>query len=159
MLADLNNNAPQINRALRKRTYKKAIVRRKQMGGDRACILRNISDTGALLEFDQANCLPMHFDVQVELDAMEVPAQWIRQDGARVGIKFTGPFKDINAARKQVFKSPDDPTMMRETKEKELLKQLYELRLNQTSDSSEIPDEPQDAQVNRKAPSRGFGKR
>lgn len=159
MSIDLNNNTPKIERAPRKRTYKKAIVRRKEMGGDRLCILRNISDTGALLEFEAANSLPMHFDVQVELDAMEVPAQWIRQEGERVGVKFTGPFKNINVARKQVFKSPDDPTLVRETKEKALLKQLYERRLSQTSNPAEDQDEPRDVQNIRKSPSRGFGKR
>lgn len=152
----LDTIAPRLDRSPRKRTYKKASIRHKESGGDKSCILRNISETGALLEFDEAKGLPMFFTVQVELDAFEVPAQWVRREGQRVGVKFTGDTKDLKPSRTQILKSPDDPTLRRSAVEDEFRKQLYELRKQQTLGSAEASSSSTGFA---KKPSRGFGKR
>lgn len=98
-----------IERAYRQRTYKSAYIYNKGYNGKRTCILRNISETGALLQIEHIAGLPSHFTVGVELDAFEVPAKWIWREEERVGVQFEGPLEPIESKRTQVLYLSDDP--------------------------------------------------
>ena len=74
----------------RRKTYKEA----KVVLHDRStidCILRNLSDGGARLEFSDAIALPETFDLLIVSTQMLVPARRIWERAAHVGIQFTGP--------------------------------------------------------------------
>lgn len=112
MTAGTDSNNGFIDRAYRQRTYKSAFIYNKGYNGKRACILRNISETGALLQIEHIAGLPSHFTVGVELDAFEVAAKWIWREEERVGVQFEGPLEPIESKRTQVLYLSDDPRLM-----------------------------------------------
>tara|TARA_R110002126_G_scaffold37975_4_gene113862 strand:+ start:998 stop:1510 length:513 start_codon:yes stop_codon:yes gene_type:complete len=159
MSIDLETFNPQKQRALRKRTYKKAYVYRDDLGGKKQCTLRNISETGALIEFSDVTNLPKNFILQVELDSFEVPSQIVRQANGYFGLLFTGPFQNIQTTRKQVLSSADSQTTALKTEEHDLKRRLYELRCSQTFNSSNTQSASQTNQFTAQTRSKGFGKR
>lgn len=97
-----------IDRALRKRVFKKAQVRHNEIGGNKSCTLKNISDTGALLILDYMSYLPRDLNIYIELDSLEVPVRRARQNGLEVGVCFTGEFKSSELSRIQVVSFVSD---------------------------------------------------
>jgi hypothetical protein len=159
MATDLETFSPQDQRALRKRTYKKAYVYRDDLGGKKQCTLRNISETGALIEFSDVTNLPKNFILQVELDSFEVPSQIVRQANGYFGLQFTGPLQNIQTTRKQVLSSADHPTTAPKTDEHELKRRLYERQCSRTLNSSNAQSAPQADRYSAQTRSKGFGKR
>ncbi len=109
MTAGTDSDNDLVERAYRQRTYKSAFIYNKGYNGKRTCILRNISETGALLQIEHIAGLPSHFTVGVELDAFEVAAKWIWREEERVGVQFEGPLAPIESKRTQVLYLSDDP--------------------------------------------------
>ena len=112
MTAGTDSDDGLIERAYRQRTYKSAFIYNKGYNGKRTCILRNISETGALLQIEHIAGLPTHFMVGVELDAFEVPAKWIWREEEHVGVQFEGPLAPIESKRTQVLYLSDDPRLI-----------------------------------------------
>lgn len=112
MTAGTDSDNSFIERAYRQRTYKSAFIYNKGYNGKRTCILRNISETGALLQIEHIAGLPTHFMVGVELDAFEVPAKWIWREEEHVGVQFEGPLAPIESKRTQVLYLSDDPRLI-----------------------------------------------
>ena len=112
MTAGTDSDNGFIERAYRQRTYKSAFIYNKGYNGKRTCILRNISETGALLQIEHIAGLPTHFMVGVELDAFEVPAKWIWREEEHVGVQFEGPPAPIESKRTQVLYLSDDPRLI-----------------------------------------------
>lgn len=100
-----------IERAYRMRTYKAAFVYNDGGGGKRACILRNISETGALLQIEDVRGLPSQFTIGVELGSYEVAANWIWRKDVRLGVQFQGPLEQLKTTRMQVLNLPDAPIL------------------------------------------------
>jgi hypothetical protein len=139
-----------IERAYRQRTYKSAFIYNKGYNGKRTCILRNISETGALLQIEHIAGLPSHFTVGVELDAFEVPAKWIWREEERVGVQFEGPLEPIESKRTQVLYLSDDPRLMEDE---------YQDQMLFRGPSAREVGERNSASSIRKRRSPGFGKR
>jgi hypothetical protein len=159
MSTDLETFNPQKQRALRKRTYKQAYVYRDDLGGKKQCTLRNISETGALIEFSDVTNLPKNFILQVELDSFEVPSQIVRHANRHFGLLFIGPRRNIHTTRKQVLSSADQPTTDLETEELDLKRRLHELRRSRALNVTNTQRPPQTRQYTTKTRSKGFGKR
>lgn len=139
-----------IERAYRQRTYKSAFIYNKGYNGKRTCILRNISETGALLQIEHIAGLPSHFTVGVELDAFEVPAKWIWREEERVGVQFEGPLEPIESKRTQVLYLSDDPRLMEDENQDHIQFGGRSAR--------EVGERNSDSSI-RKRRSPGFGKR
>ena len=57
------------------------------------CIVRNLSEGGARLDFSDPIALPDHFEVLFIGTNMLVPADRIWERGVTAGVRFTGPGK------------------------------------------------------------------
>ncbi len=55
------------------------------------CLVRNLSEGGARLEFGDPTPLPQHFFVLIKSTNMLIPAQRTWLHGAVAGVEFTGP--------------------------------------------------------------------
>ena len=51
------------------------------------CMVRNISEGGALLEFEQAYMLPKEFDLHIDLEDYEVTCERRWEEGLRCGVR------------------------------------------------------------------------
>lgn len=70
------------------------------------CRVKNISETGAQLEFDRSFILsvPDAFNLVIELDGTTVPCSVVRRQGDLVGVRFEGPITKTQPTRTQVVK-------------------------------------------------------
>ncbi|MCQ8781263.1 PilZ domain-containing protein [Mangrovibrevibacter kandeliae] len=75
--------------ALRTRTLKRAKILFNNHFSTIDCIVRNISDTGALLTLDESVHLPKAFDVRVGEEKDHRPAKLVYRRGMFAGIRFT----------------------------------------------------------------------
>ena len=57
------------------------------------CTLRNMSESGARLDFSDPVALPGEFDVLIVSTNMLLPAETVWVKGASIGVRFTGPEK------------------------------------------------------------------
>lgn len=72
------------------------------------CIIRNLSETGAKLEFEQAYLLPQEFDLQIDLEDFEVTCERRWEEGLRCGVEFISEKRPVGKLRAQILKSSDD---------------------------------------------------
>jgi hypothetical protein len=71
------------------------------------CTVRNLSEGGALLEFEQAYMLPKEFDLSIDLEDYEVTCERRWEDGLRCGVQFIGEKRPVTAQRAQVLKTSE----------------------------------------------------
>ncbi len=95
-------------RARRARVFKKGKM--IFQGGLRSipCIVRNISDGGVMLQFEQAYMLPKEFSLRMDLEDYEATCELRWQEGLRCGVQFIGEKRPVSAARAQVLKSSEE---------------------------------------------------
>ncbi len=55
------------------------------------CVVRDISDTGARLQVGQVSSVPDTFELIVELDGLEAPAEIVWRSVAEIGVRFLAP--------------------------------------------------------------------
>ncbi|GAA0787861.1 PilZ domain-containing protein [Roseibium denhamense] len=72
------------------------------------CIVRNISDGGAMLQFEQAYMLPKQFDLQIDLEDFEVSCERRWEDGLKCGVEFVSEKRMIGRQRAQVLKTSEE---------------------------------------------------
>jgi len=87
--------------AQRRRVIKRVTIASDARGSRMPCLMKNVSDTGALLEFETDLIPPETFIVTNDLDGYRVPAEIVRHEGRRYGIRFTGPRQTIPPTRTQ----------------------------------------------------------
>lgn len=147
-----------IERAYRMRTYKAAFVYNDGGGGKRACILRNISETGALLQIEDIRGLPSQFTVGVELGSYEVAANWVWRKDVRLGVQFLGPLEQLKTTRMQVLNLPDAPILTTDIND-ETIKTLKAEAPSQMVKQSLERQQQANLRRLKQRRSRGFGKR
>lgn len=86
----------------RRRVFKGAMIRFNNGFSSFGCVIRNLSGTGALLELEDGNVPPEHFELICELDGFKVGCKVVRRDGNSVGVLFTSEMEHIAKTRKQV---------------------------------------------------------
>lgn len=64
-------------------------------------VIKNISETGALIKVDDGIVVPDHFSIVNEFIGYDVECEVIRRQGLLVGVKFVSPVKEREAKRKQ----------------------------------------------------------
>ncbi|MCV0426327.1 MAG: PilZ domain-containing protein [Roseibium sp.] len=72
------------------------------------CLVRNISQGGAMLEFEQAYMLPKHFELYIDLEDYEVTCERRWEEGLRCGVEFVGEKRRIAQMRAQSLKSSEE---------------------------------------------------
>lgn len=72
------------------------------------CIVRNLSDGGALLQFETAFLLPPQFDLHIDLENFEVSCEKRWEDGLKCGVQFISDKRQVVAQRGQSLKSSED---------------------------------------------------
>lgn len=65
------------------------------------CIVRDVSETGAKIEFDLGWIVPNHFTLFVEVDGYKVECEKVWHDGKLYGVRFTGPKMQTSLGRHQ----------------------------------------------------------
>jgi len=71
------------------------------------CVIRNISDGGAMLEFEQAFLLPKEFDLHIDLEDYEVTCERRWEEGLRCGVQFISEKRHVSKQRAQVLKTSE----------------------------------------------------
>ncbi|MEM7215255.1 MAG: PilZ domain-containing protein [Pseudomonadota bacterium] len=90
-------------RALRRRVLKGVRI----AFGNEFCsvdgAMKNISETGALIEIKDGFLVPDDIVVYNELEGYKIPAKVVRRDATRIGIHFAGEKSKIEAVKTQVI--------------------------------------------------------
>ena len=66
-------------------------------------VMRNLSETGALIELKDGFIVPDHITIHNELDGYKIDCKVARRQGNRIGVKFVGSRSPIEASRHQVI--------------------------------------------------------
>lgn len=69
--------------------------------------MKNISETGALIIFQDGSFVPNAFTLINKFDGYRVECEIVRRIGNSAGVRFTGAFQRIEATRKQVVQPVD----------------------------------------------------
>lgn len=97
-------------RARRARVYKKGKMVFQNGLRSIPCVVRNISDGGAMLEFDQPYILPKDFELYIDLEDYEVTCERRWEAGLNCGVMFTSERRNVPQQRYQTLK-PSDNTL------------------------------------------------
>lgn len=92
------------------------------------CRVKNISQTGALLEFENPDCVPMKFVLHIALDGFKIECRTVRKDKAWVAVEFCGEKQPTSLARFQSLEMSDGRSSPAETKQAELREMLQQRR-------------------------------
>jgi hypothetical protein len=90
-----------LERPRRMRVFKGAHAAFNQEHSAVPCIVRDLSETGAKVEFNLGWIVPTHFTLFVELDSFKVECEKVWHRGDLYGIRFTGPRIPTDVVRKQ----------------------------------------------------------
>jgi|GEM_PF-6016675 len=72
------------------------------------CVIRNLSDTGALLKITDTNTVPKRFKLQIPMHGYEVDCLIISQAGHQIRVEFTGERRPLRSKKVQ-FIEPTSP--------------------------------------------------
>lgn len=72
------------------------------------CIVRNLSEGGALLQFETAFMAPPQFDLQIDLENFEVTCEKRWEDGLKCGVQFISEKRIVGAQRAQSLKTSEE---------------------------------------------------
>ncbi|WP_305986345.1 PilZ domain-containing protein [Roseibium sp. MMSF_3544] len=96
-----------VPRARRARVYKKGKMVFQNGLRSIPCVVRNISDGGAMLEFEQPYILPKDFELYIDLEDYEVSCERRWEEGLKCGVMFTSSKRHVSQQRAQVLKSSE----------------------------------------------------
>ena len=94
-------------RARRARVYKKGKMVFQNGLRSIPCVVRNISDGGAMLEFDQPYILPKDFELYIDLEDYEVSCERRWETGLKCGVMFTSERRHVPQQRYQTLRPSD----------------------------------------------------
>lgn len=105
--ADNKDNEDFTPRARRARVYKKGKMVFQNGLRSIPCVVRNISDGGAMLEFDQPYILPKDFELYIDLEDYEVTCERRWETGLKCGVMFTSERRHVPQKRYQTLNPSD----------------------------------------------------
>ena len=110
----------QQERSHRRRVLKSALVVFNNRCSTIPCRVRNISSTGAKLEFETGGIVlaPDHFDLLIELDGTDTPCVVVWRRNNEAGVRFIGATQVFKPGRNQVVQClvPLPPPRLRKSK-------------------------------------------
>jgi len=94
--------------ARRARVLKSAIASFNQNFSSAPCVVRNLSQTGARIEFTDATLVPGQFELHVEIDGYKVDCRRIWTRGNVCGVVFVSARRPTRIHRVQILKTSQD---------------------------------------------------
>lgn len=127
--AKLENDDPKLReRSKRRRVLLGAHAAFNNEFSSVPCRIKNISQTGALLDFDNPDCVPTKFILHVALERYKIECCTVRKDNNWVAVEFCGEKQKTNLARFQSLEISDSHSSAAEKKENELREMLQQRR-------------------------------
>jgi PilZ domain len=120
------------------------------------CMVRNISEGGAMLEFETAFLLPQEFNLYIDLEDYEVTCERRWEKGLRCGVQFIGEKRHKSAQRAQTLKTSDEALNEDTDARKETLDCFFTRRRSEDTRRTVEPTRPSRPTGGGKP---GFGKR
>lgn len=105
MTAEDDTPRPEARVAPRRRTLKAGVIAFNSHFMTYNCTVREISETGARLRVDDVMGIPNHFDLVIELDAVEYPCEVVWRRQGEIGVRFLGEPRHKARTRAQVITS------------------------------------------------------
>ncbi|HWU63081.1 MAG TPA: PilZ domain-containing protein [Ensifer sp.] len=106
-----------LERPRRMRVFKGAHAAFNQEHSAVPCVVRDLSETGAKVEFNLGWIVPTHFTLFVELDGFKVECEKVWHRGDLYGVRFTGPRIPTEIVRKQRVDLYDARDQVEETQD------------------------------------------
>lgn len=122
------------------------------------CIVRNLSENGAKLEFEQAFLLPPEFVLQIDLEDFEVTCEKRWADGLRCGVEFISAKRRVGKLRSQVLRASEQ-AMAEAHDDRQVSPDDFFARKRNSEKQAPAPSEPVRASRPSGAGKSGFGKR
>lgn len=117
MSAEAETPRPDAREAKRRRILKAGVIAFNDHFMTYNCTVRELSETGARLRVDDVMGIPDHFDLVIELDAMEYTCEAVWRRQGEMGVRFVGPPRARSRTRAQVVTtvrgSSQKPTLRR----------------------------------------------
>ncbi|WP_434052737.1 MAG: PilZ domain-containing protein [Roseibium sp.] len=123
------------------------------------CIVRNLSESGAKLEFEQAYLLPQEFILQIDLEDFEVTCQRRWEDGLRCGVEFISGKRSVGQMRSQTLKSSDDALTEEIDELRDSPDNFFSRKRVQDEKRRDEPDAPARRESQAASSEKGFGRR
>lgn len=123
-----NDGHGPIERSARRRVLLGAHATFKNEFSSVPCRVKNISQTGALLEFDNPDCVPTRFVLHVALDGFKIECRVVRKSNNWLAVEFCGEKQKTNLVRSQSLEMSNSRTSAAEKKEAELRELLQQRR-------------------------------
>lgn len=92
-------------RAQRRRILKGAVAAFSNRHCSIACIVRDISLTGARIRSEGSVNIPDTFELLIELDGTEADCEVVWRKGNEIGVRFRGAPRRVNPCRQQSLNS------------------------------------------------------
>jgi hypothetical protein len=105
MTAEDETPRPDVRVAPRRRTLKGGVIAFNSHFTTYNCTVREISQTGARLRVDDVKGIPNHFDLIIELDAVEHSCESVWRRDGEIGVRFIGEPRSKTRTRAQVITS------------------------------------------------------
>ena len=70
------------------------------------CVIRNISESGAFMDFADGLLVPDTFKLHNEMDGYKIDCEVVRRVGQSAGVRFVGPREPIKPVRQQNITIP-----------------------------------------------------
>ena len=108
ILNDETGEKEVISRSRRARVFKKGRMIFENGLRSLPCTVRNVSDGGAQLQFDEPHLLPKEFELQIDLDGVMVSCERRWEDGLDCGVMFVGEKREVTRKGDQSLKSSEE---------------------------------------------------
>lgn len=84
----------------RRRVLKGAEIAHERITQNIPCQIKNISDTGLMLQVDGQYQVPDQFKLIVPMDGYSVPCEKVRAEGEKIGVRFIGEKSELDKAER-----------------------------------------------------------
>jgi hypothetical protein len=99
---DSDGSAQVERRGRRRRVFKGGIVAFNDRRSTLACVVRDVSETGAHLRVEGSMNAPDTFELIIDLDGLEADCEVVWRKGSEVGVRFRSPPRRFTPRRTQV---------------------------------------------------------
>jgi len=95
--------------AVRQRVLKSALIDIGESFAKIPCRVRNVSDTGALIDVEEHYVVPDKFILTIPMDGLVVKCEIVRRHGTRMGLQYVGEKTQTETKTKQFIRASTDP--------------------------------------------------
>lgn len=156
---DANRKDEGVKRERRVRVLKKGKIVFQKGLRSIPCLVRDFSERGAQLEFEQPYMLPTEFKLQVDLGDFEVSCRRCWVEGLRCGVEFVGEKRRIAQMRSQTLKTSEEALKEEEDEFVDNTSNFFKRRQNDTTRHPAKPERSEKRPSGNRGGKPAFGKR